>query len=274
MKKNEFPIVGREAEIKYKITNLKGEVLDQTEGRQSFKFIVGDTQNIMKCISDTVKTMKYDEKKTIQINSEEEPNIFDILGEEKRNLPENKTLTIDLHLIRFNNISRSIFELTDEEKYIHAKELKEQFAFLYSQKNYKKGLEIIKDAISVIEKINKENLTPEINKFLLSLLLNECNCFNNLKEYSNTIKTGTKIIEMEQNTLKVYYYMGNAYAYLDEFKDAQKCYDKLYELIENKEDPGVKSLYELINKRRKEKEENARRKFRAFLAQKDQEERK
>ena len=60
---------------------------------------------------------------------------------------------------------------------------------------------------------------------------------------------------------------------MDEFKDAQKCYDKLYELIENKEDPGVKALNELINKRRKEKEESARRKFRAFLAQKDDEKR-
>ena len=273
MKKNEFPIDGQEAEIKYKITNSKGEILDQTIGRQSFKFIVGDTQTIMKCISDTIKTMKYDEKKTIQINSEEEPNILDILGEEKQKLPENKILNIELHLIRFNNITRSIFELTDEEKYAHAKELKTQFAFLYSQKNYKKGLEIIQDAISVIEKINKDNLNPEINKFLISLLLNECNCFNNLKEYSNTVKTGLKIIEMEKNTLKVYYYMGNAYAFLDEFTDAQKCYDKLYELIENKEDPGVKSLYELINKRRKEKEDSARRKFRAFLAQKDEDKR-
>ena len=273
MKKNEFPIDGQEAEIKYKITNSKGEILDQTIGRQSFKFIVGDIQTIMKCISDTVKTMKYDEKKTIQINSEEEPNILDILGEEKKNLPENRILTIEIKLIRFNNISRSIFELSDEEKFIHAKELKSQFTFLYSQKNYQKGLDVIKDAISVIEKINKVNYTPEINKFLISLLLNECNCFNNLKDYSNTIKTGTKIIEIEKNTLKVYYYMGNAYAYLDEFKDAQKCYDKLYELIENKEDPGVKALNELINKRRKEKEDNARRKFRAFLAQKDEEKR-
>ena len=271
MKKNEFPIDGQEAEIKYKITNLKGEILDQTVGRQSFKFIVGDTQTIMKCISDTIKTMKYDEKKTIQINSDEEPNILDILGDDKKNLPENKTLTIDLELVRFNNISRSIFELSDEEKYQHAKELKSQFAFLYPQKNYTKGLEIIKDAISVIEKINKENLTPEINKFLISLLLNECNCFNNLKDYTNTIKTGNRIIEIEKNTLKVYYYMGNAYAYLDEFQDAQKCYDKLYELIENKDDPGVKALNELINKRRKTKEDNARRKFRAFLAHNNEE---
>ena len=274
MKKNENPIDGQEAEIKYKITNSKGEILDQTIGRQSFKFVVGDTQTIMKCISDAVKTMKYDEKKTIQINSEEEPNILDMLGEDKKNLPENKILNIDIQLIRFNNISRSIYELTDDEKYTHAKKLKSQFAFLYSQKNYAKGIEIIIEAISCINKINKVNITPEINKFLISLLLNECNCFNNLKDYSNTIKTGKKIIEMDKNTLKVYYYMGNAYAYLDEFQDAQKCYDKLYELIENKEDPGVKALNELINKRRKVKEDNARRKFRAFLAQKDGEERK
>ena len=66
MKKNEFPIDGQEAEIKYKITNLKGEILDQTVGRQSFKFIVGDTQTIMKCVSDAVMTMKHDEKKTIE----------------------------------------------------------------------------------------------------------------------------------------------------------------------------------------------------------------
>ena len=269
MTKNENPIDGQEAEIKYKITNMNGEILDQTEGRQSFKFIVGDTQTIIKTISDTVKTMKYDETKTVKINSDSEPNIFDILGEEKKNLPENKMLNIEIKLIRFNNVTRNIYELSDEEKYQYAKELKTQFAFLYKEKNYKKSLEKIKEAIKVIETINKINLTPEINKFFISLLLNECNCSNNLKDYSNTIKIGKKIIELEKNTLKVYYYLGNAYAYLDEFSDAQKCYDKLYELMENKEDPGVKALFELINKRRKIKEEDAKRKFRAFLKRND-----
>ena len=41
---------------------------------------------------------------------------------------------------------------------------------------------------------------------------------------------------------------------MDEYKDAGKCYDKLYELIPNKEDPGVVSLNDLITKRRKVKE--------------------
>ena len=96
MKNKENPEEGQEAEIKYKITNEKGEILDQTIGRQSFKFVVGDTQTIMKCVSDAVMTMKHDEKKTIEINTEEDSNILDILGEEKKNLPENKTLKMEI----------------------------------------------------------------------------------------------------------------------------------------------------------------------------------
>ena len=267
--KNEFPIDGQEAEIKYKITNSKGDVLDQTIGRQTFKFIVGDTQNIMECISDAVKTMKSDEKKTIDVNSDEDPNILDILGDEAKNIPENKNLKIEIELVRFGNITKSIFELTDEEKFEYAKNLKTQFVMEYIKKDYKKGLDILNNGIGVLEKINKENLNEEMQKLLISFQLNQCNCMNNLKDYANTVKVGQKIIEKDPNSLKAYYHMGTAYAYLDEYKDATKCYDKLYELIANKEDPGVVFLNNLITKRRTEKEERARRKFRAYLAQKD-----
>ena len=111
-------------------------------------------------------------------------------------------MKIDLELVRFGNISRSIFELSDEEKYEHAKNLKVQFVTIYSQKDYKKALEILKDAISVIEKINKENTTEEINKFLITLLLNECNFMNNLKDYSNTVKVGEQIVKMDPKSMK------------------------------------------------------------------------
>ena len=116
--------------------------------------------------------------------------------------------------------------------------------------------------------INKENKTEEMNKFYITLLLNECNCMNNLKDYSNTVKVGQKVVEMDPKSVKAYYYLGNAYAYMDEYKDATKCYDKLYELMPNKDDPGVVALNKLITTRRTVKEENARRKFRAFLSQK------
>lgn len=269
MAKKEYPEDGQEAEIKYKITNSKGEILDQTIGRQSFKFIVGDTQNIMKSISDAVKTMKFDEKKTIEINSEEDSNIIDLLGEEKKNLPENKILKVDLELVRFGNVTRSIYELTDDEKFEHAKNVKSQFVIEYAKKDYKKALELIKEGVGVMEKINKVNLNEEMKKYLVSLLLNQCNCLNNLKDYSETVKIGKKVVEMSPSSVKAYYYLGNAYAYLDEYSDATKCYDKLYELMDNKEDPGVVALNKLITSRRTLKEENAKRRFRAFLANKD-----
>ena len=266
---DKHPKDGQEAEIKYKITNLKGEILDQTIDRQSFKFIVGDTENIMKCVSDAVKSMVYDEEKTIEINTEEDPNILDILDEDKKNLEENKKLKMEIKLIRFNTITRDIFELSDEEKFEHAKDLKVQFVVAYSQKDYKKGLEIIKEGVNVMRAMNKENITEDMNKFFISLLLNECNCMNNLKDYSNTIKVGQEIIKMDSKSMKAYYYMGIAYAYLDEYSDAQDCYGQLYALIPNKDDPGVLALKDLIAKRSKIKEENAKRRFRAFLAQKD-----
>lgn len=214
--------------------------------------------------------MKYDEKKTIEVNPEEDPNILEILGDEKKNLEENKKLKIEIELVRFGNITRTIFELTDDEKFEHAKNLKSQFVDLYKQKEFGKGINMLKEAIGVIDKINKEHTTEEITKFKNSLLLNECNCYNNMKEYNLCIKTGKEVVALDPKLIKAYYYMGNAYAYLDEFKDATDCYNKLYELIPDKNDPGVVALNELINKRRKTKEDAARRKYKAYFAQKSE----
>ena len=58
-------------------------------------------------------------------------------------------------------------------------------------------------------------------------------------------------------------------AQLDEFDEALKYYNKLYELIPDKKDPGVVSLMNLINDRKKEKENSIRKKFKAYLATKD-----
>ena len=116
---------------------------------------------------------------------------------------------------------------------------------------------------------NKEYKTEEIKKFKMSLMLNKCNCYNNLKDYPSTVKLGKEIIGLDEKTLKAYYYLGTALAYLDEFEEAMTNYNKLYELIPDKKDPGVIGLLDLINKRKQEKENNMRKKFKAFLSHKD-----
>ena len=272
---SEFPVEGQEIELKYKITNFKGDIIDSTEGKPNFKFTL-DKSNIIKSISDAVKTMKKGSKKIIEINIEQEPNIFDIFpcelnSQNIENLPPGSNIVkCELELINFHDKIKSIFELTNDEKYDKAKKAKVKFVEEYKNKKYKEGIETLNEAMNLIEKINSKDYLPEeIKKFKMSLMLNKCNCFNNLKDYPETVKLSKEIIKENDKTLKAYYYLGTALAYLDEFEEAMNSYNKLYELIEDKKDPGVTNLLELINNRKKEKENNIRKKYKAYLAHKD-----
>ena len=272
---SEFPIEGQEIELKYKITNYKGDIIDTTEGKPNFKFTL-DKTNIIKSISEAIKTMKKGTKKEIEINIEEEPNIFEIFpsSSEKENIenlpPNSKIVKCELELINFHDKIKSIFELTNDEKFDKAQKAKLKFVEKYKSKSFKEAIESLDEAMNLIEKINNKEYKPEeIKKFKLSLLLNKCNCFNNLKDYPSTVKLCKEIIKDDDKSLKAYYYIGVALANLDEFEESMTNYNKLYELIPDKKDPGVINLLELINNRKKEKENSIRKKFKAYLAHKD-----
>ena len=272
---SEYPVEGQEIELKYKITNYKGDIIDSTEGKPNFKFTF-DKTNIIKSISDTIKTMKKGSKKEIEINIEQEPNIFEIFPSktEKENIenlpPNSKIVKCELELINFHDKIKSVFELTNDEKFDKAQKAKLKFVEKYKSKNYKEGIEALDEAMNLIEKINNKDYKPEeIKKFKMSLNLNKCNCFNNIKDYPSTVKLAKEIIKEDDKAIKAYYYLGTALAHLDEFEEAMTNYNKLYELIPDKKDPGVISLLELINNRKKEKENNIRKKFKAYLAHKD-----
>ena len=273
---NEYPREGQEIEVKYKISNYKGDIIDSTEGKPNFKFTLGKT-NIIKSITDNILTMTKGSKKTIEINIEQEPNIFDVFTDaEKQNLnidnlpPNSNIVKCEIELINFHDKIKSIFELTNDEKFEKAKKIKLKFVEEYKNKKYKEGITSLDESMNFIEKINnKDYQQEEIKKFKLSLLLNKCNCYNNLKEYPSTVKIGKEIIENDDKCLKAYYYLGTALAYLDEFEEAMKNYNKLYELISDKKDPGIIALLDLINKRKKSKEDNIRKKFKAYLSSKE-----
>ena len=272
----EHPKEGQEIEIKYKVTNYKGDIIDSTEGRPNFKFTLGKT-NIIKSITENITTMKKGEKKVIEIDIEQEPNIFEIFTNEDEkmknleNLPPNsKIVKCELELINFHDKIKSVFELTNDEKFEKGKKMKLKFVEEYKNKKFREGIASLDEALNFVEKINNKDYKPdEIKKFKISLMLNKCNCFNNIKEYPLTIKLSKEIIELDNSSLKAYYYLGTALAYLDEFEEALKNYNKLYELIPDKKDPGVEALLNLINSRKKSKEDNIRKKFKAYLAHKD-----
>ena len=270
----EYPKEGDEIEVKYKIKNYKGEIIDSTEEKPNFKFTLGKT-NIIKSIKDNIKAMTKGSKKTIDINIEQEPNIFDIFSNRDKydleNLsPNSNIVKCELQLINFHQKIKSIFELTNDEKLEKAKNMKLKFVEEYKNKNYKEAIIYLDKSKNYIEKISsKDYKIEEIKKFKLSILLNKCNCYNNLKDYSSTIKLGKEIIEMDDKSIKVYYYLGVALAYLDEFDEAMKNYNKLFELIPDKNESGLNGLLKLINTRKKNKEDKIRRKYKAYFNYKE-----
>ena len=271
---DEYPKEGQEIEVKYKITNYKGDIIDTTEGKSNFKFTLGKT-NIIKSVTENIKKMKKGEKREIEINIEQEPNIFDIFtnGEKQNleNLPPNSNIVkCELELVNFHEKIKSVLDLTNEEKFEKAKKMKLKFVEEYKNKKYKEAITDLDKAMDFIEKINnKDYQAEEIKKFKLSLLLNKCNCYNNLKDYPSTVKLGKKIIEIDDKALKAYYYLGTALANLDEFDEALKNYNKLNELMPDKKDPGLIGLLDLINNRKKSKNDSIKKKFKAYLASKD-----
>ena len=110
---SEFPKEGQEIELKYKITNYKGDIIDSTEGKPNFKFTFGKT-NIIKSITDNIKTMTKGSKKVIEIDIEQEPNIFEIFpcGEKPKDLenlpPNSKIVKCEMELVNFHDKIKSI----------------------------------------------------------------------------------------------------------------------------------------------------------------------
>ena len=61
---SEYPIEGQEIELKYKIINYKGDVIDSTEGKPNFKFTLDKTKIIRELEDSSSNNKYYHERKT------------------------------------------------------------------------------------------------------------------------------------------------------------------------------------------------------------------
>ncbi len=247
------PKVGQEVEINYKISTNEGVILDSTENKHSFKFIIGSNK-IIKEIEEEVQKMQKGESKDIKLNSENCENIFNLIKDENNSEEKNKELNCHIELIDFYDKIKSIYEMDTNEKEEMAKKLKEEGVEYFKKQEFEKAIEKFKESDSYIIKINEKDITSEMKMLKYSVLLNQCNCNNRLKNYTETIKVATEVINLTKDNMKSYYYRGTAYAYLDEFDKANEDYNKLVELMKSSNDPGVVSLRQLIDSRKQNKE--------------------
>lgn len=272
MSNKEYPSDGDEVEIKYKIYTFDNNIIDSTENKPNFTLNLNKSM-ILGALYDTIISMKKNETKIINFDIESEPNIFDLFKIAKTEdiskiTKEQKEVKIEVTLVDFNPKIKSIYELTNAQKYEKAKTCKNNFIGFYKLKKYNDSLTQLDDGINYMDKISKECMNEEMEKFKTSLLLNKCNVFNCIKKYSDTKIIAKKIIENDNKNVKAIYYLTIALLYLDENEECEKNYKLLYELYNDKNDSGLINLRKMIDNRKNEKEDFERKKFKAFLKSK------
>jgi len=254
---SDCPKIGQEVEIKYKIYTNDEKVIDSTENHPNFRVLLGNNK-IINDIENTILQMKKGEKREkIKISEENSDNILNLLNfnnKEENKTENNKEIFFDIELIDFYDKIKSVYEMGTEEKFEMAKKIKLDGVNNFKNNEFEKAIKNFEEADKYIEKINEKDITEEMKKLKISLLLNICNCNNKIKNYPKTIEIANKIEKIDSKNVKIFYYRGNANAFLDEFEKAYEDYNKLVENIENKNDPGVIALKKLIDDRKKTKE--------------------
>ena len=266
---SEFPKIGQEVEIKYKIYS-NNQVIDSTNDRPNFRVVLGNNKILNEIENEILKMKKGEKKEKIKISEENCENIINLINyknsEEDKN-EKNKELFFDIELIDFYDKIKSIYEMGINEKFEMAKKLKSDGVENFKKNEYENAIKNFEESDKYIEKINEKDITEEMKKLKISLLLNICNCNNKIKNYPKTIEIANKVEKIDPSNLKIFYYRGNANAYLDEFEKAYEDYNKLYEKIENKNDPGVIALKNLIDERKKTKESKQKSKLKNLFKQ-------
>ena len=139
------PQVGQEVEINYKISTNEGKILDSTENKHSFKFIMGSNK-ILKEIEEEVKQMKKGESKDIKLNSDNSENIFNLIKDENNEENKNKELNCHIDLINFYDKNKSIYEMNTEEKEQMSKKLKEEGVEYFKKQEFEKAITKFKES--------------------------------------------------------------------------------------------------------------------------------
>jgi peptidylprolyl isomerase len=235
-----------------------GSTFDSSYSRGPFKFQLGQG-SVIKGWDVGVKTMRKGEKAEFILRSD---YAYGDRGFGDK-IPAKSTLVFQVELLNFYPKEKSKYEMDLPEKISNAKKLKDEGVSLFSQKNYSEAVAKFEDGYSYLEKTSFKELTSEAKDLILSLLLNMSNCYNNLKKYSQTVKHIQEALKVKESP-KCYYYSGIANANLEEFESAENDYSKLVSLVPA-DDPGVKSLRNLINEKKVSKETKSKNLYKSFL---------
>lgn len=254
------PVEGDEVKINY-VIKANDTVIDSTGDKLGFCYSCGGGK-VYDVIDKEVKKMTKGEKKLIDLSDQDAK---EILLRSNTQCNDSSKVTIQVELLDFYPKIKSVYEMDTKEKVDRANEIKVVAATEYKQNEFQNAITKFKEAFTFIEKIPDKEIVGDIFKLKVSLLLNQCNCHNRLKQYDESIKVANEVIRIDNESAKGHYYRGVAYANLDEFEKAENDYKKLVEILKADNDAGVIALKNMIDSRQKEKNEKEKNRMKSLL---------
>eukprot|EP00249_Psilotum_nudum_P018292 c26731_g1_i3 orf=565-2328(-) len=208
----EKPNDGTIARIKYTARLEDGTVFEQKgyEADQLFEFVTDEEQVILG-LDKAVGTMKKGELALITVSPE-----YGFGGEEVKQelavVPPNSTLIYEVELVSFTKDKES-WDMDTPEKLEAAAKKKEDGNVLYkigkyvrAAKKYEKAAKYIEYDTSFSDEQKKQSKTLKV-----SCHLNNAACKLKLKDYSETVKLCTKVLDLESQNVKALYRRAQAY---------------------------------------------------------------
>ena len=235
-----------------------GKVFDSTTEGSPFKFSLNEG-SVIKGWDIGVSSMKKGEKSEFILESNY------AYGERGagNDIPGNSTLNFEIELLDFGKKAKSKFDMDYPEIIANSKKLKDEGIKFFQEKKFNDAILKFDEAVSYLETLEEHNSTDESKDLLLSCILNMSNCYNNLKQWENTIKNVGKALKIKEHA-RAFYFRGVAYANTEELEKAKNDLEKLKTLVQENEQ-GVIFLKNLIEEKNKNKEKREKSLYKSFL---------
>ena len=238
--------------------HTNGKVFDSTTEGTPFKFSLNEG-SVIKGWDIGVSSMKKGEKSEFIL----EPQYA--YGERGagNDIPGNSTLNFEIELLDFGKKAKSKFDMDYPEIIATSKKLKEEGIKFFQEKKFNDAIIKFDEAASFLETLDEHTATEESKDLHLSCILNMSNCFNNLKQWDNTIKKVQKALEIKEHP-RAFYFRGVAYANIEEIEKSKNDLEKLKTLVKENEQ-GAIFLKNLIEEKTKNKEKREKSLYKSFL---------
>ena len=236
------PSEGKIAFIKFK-SKYEDKIFDETEENEPFQFKIGENK-VIKGWEIAVKTMKIGEKAEFIMTPEY------TYGDKQVNesIPAKSILNYEIELIAIgNNDSENNLEnMTYEEKLQWGKLLKSEGVTKFKANDITAAKECFLKSLQFMKTMDpsKEEQKEGVDLFL-TILSNLCNCYNKEKEYNSVIQFATIGLNIKLMP-KLLSFRAIAYAYNEDFENAQQDLENLYKFFEQTTDDEKKLIEQTL----------------------------